>query len=58
MFKLHVHTDGDAFNPARDEVVRILREVAKRLESGEDFSHYRTLLDFYGNDCGRAKLEE
>lgn len=57
VFRLYIRADSDAFadNPAQ-EISRILRDVARRLEAGEDFGHFRTLLDLNGNDVGRAKL--
>lgn len=57
VFHLYIHTDNAAFDPnAKLEIARILRETAERLEDGESFRTYRTLLDTNGNDVGRAKL--
>lgn len=47
-FTLYVDTDNDA---------RILREVAKRVDRGDDISHCRTIFDVNGNDCGRFALK-
>ena len=58
-FRLSIHTGTDAFTRGeRDaEVARILQDIARRLEAGEDFSRYRTLLDINGNDDGRAAFK-
>jgi hypothetical protein len=56
-FQLALDCDNDAFadDPAA-EVARILRHVADRLDAGETFDDYQTLLDENGNDVGRARL--
>ena len=57
-FRLYIRTESDAFITDRGaEVSRLLRSVADRIESGEDFSHYRTLFDLNGNDVGRAAFK-
>ena len=50
---------NDAFSPDwKPEAARILREVADKLESGDDeyadWTLYRTLHDANGNDVGRV----
>jgi hypothetical protein len=66
-FKLTIDTDNAAFSDDDDdmhaddqkarETARILREVAARLERGDDFSMYQTLHDLNGNDVGRAAFK-
>lgn len=57
MFQLKIDTDNAAFEDDPGfEVARILRRIADKLENGEDFSKFRTVLDVNGNDVGRAKL--
>ena len=59
-FRLTINTDNAAFegqyqgDDHRFEVARILRDVADRLQRGEDFSFFETLRDINGNDVGRA----
>lgn len=56
MFQLHFDTSNEAFSdsPAR-EAARILRKVARRLESGETDGRIR---DVNGNTVGRFDLTE
>lgn len=58
-FRLEISTDNAAFEGELEklETARILREVAKRVEAGEDFDTYRTLRDINGNDVGRAAFK-
>lgn len=51
-----VNMDNDAFadTPAT-ELARILRDLAKHVERGED---YRTLMDSNGNKVGAFRIEE
>jgi hypothetical protein len=37
-------------------VSRILRDVAHRIDAGDDAGFYRTIRDINGNDIGRFKL--
>lgn len=58
MFTLKIETDNAAFGDGnitdeRYELARILREVAKRLESGEDSGAVR---DVNGNKVGQFSL--
>jgi hypothetical protein len=57
-FQLHVNTDNAAFedDPA-PELVRILRAVADRIESGDEYQMFRTIHDSNGNDVGRFALK-
>lgn len=64
MLTIKVDTDNDAFyddegeNNLREETVRILRNLANRIESGEDFSESsRTILDRNGNGVGGVRLD-
>jgi hypothetical protein len=56
-FRVQLACDNDAFagDPAK-EIAFILRELASRLDRGEDFDKYRNLLDRNGNIVGVAKL--
>lgn len=59
MFEIKLRTEGAAFDgTAPQEVARILRKIADRLDSDEwdGYDKYQTVLDLYGNDCGRWKL--
>lgn len=56
-FTLYIRTGSTAFDdPPNIETARILRDIAERLEAGEDFNFYETLQDINGNDVGRAKF--
>ncbi len=59
-FKLWIDTDNAAFeNDREQETARILRKIADDLDShADDFSMYRTLFDFNGNDLGRAAFKD
>jgi hypothetical protein len=57
-FLLNVRTSNDAFVPdPRPELVRILRDVAGRVEAGEEIHWFRTIHDANGNDVGRWALK-
>lgn len=58
MFSLHIDTNNDAFADGneRRETVRILREIAERLENGEDAEVFRSVLDSNGNVVARFKF--
>lgn len=56
-FDLAFDADNAAFDEdPRREVVRILREVAKRIERGDDTTLDLSVLDINGNVVGRFKL--
>mgnify|MGYP001273108800 FL=1 len=56
MFTLSISTDGSAFEGySGHEVARILRAVAKRVESGEEVDG--NIFDLNGNKCGEWSLE-
>jgi hypothetical protein len=58
-FALNITCNNDAFQPdAASEVIRILRDVANRMEQGDGAEFYRTIFDINGNDVGRFKLAE
>jgi hypothetical protein len=38
--------------------VRILRAVADRIESGDEYQMFRTIFDANGNDVGRFALKD
>jgi len=64
-FTLTISTENAAFEACgldvflcrEREVARILRDVADKLETGSDFSMFRTLFDINGNDVGRAAFK-
>jgi len=55
VFKLWFDTENVAFEDAKEvEVVRILREIANKIEqSGDVPGFYQTIRDINGNDIGR-----
>jgi len=56
MFSLQISTDGSAFEGfSGHEVARILRALAKRVESGEEVDG--NIFDLNGNKCGEWALE-
>jgi len=56
MFSLQISTDGSAFEGySGHEVARILRALAKRVESGEEVDG--SIFDANGNRCGEWSLE-
>lgn len=58
MFRLEFSTDNAAFDPLDGEVVRILREVADRIDRvGIDYGDRRTVHDLNGNTVGSFKVE-
>jgi hypothetical protein len=65
-FELFFNCDNAAFSgldehnaeTAATEIVRILREVASRIESGDTANAYRDVRDFNGNIVGKVKLHE
>jgi hypothetical protein len=56
-FKINIKTDNAAFSKEEGgphaEVARLLREVAERVENGED---YGSVMDINGNSVGRWTL--
>ena len=56
MFTLEIETTGSAFDGySGHEVARILRALAKRVESGEEVDG--SVFDLNGNKCGSWCLE-
>lgn len=56
MFTLQISTDGSAFEGfSGNEVARILRALAKKVESGEEVDG--SIFDLNGNRCGSWCLE-
>ena len=56
-FELFFSCDNAVFDDApMAEVSRILRDVAQRIDDGDDAGFYRTIRDINGNDIGRFKL--
>ena len=59
VFKLQLTTDNDAFYPdANEEIVRILRAVAERIENGDTFDTFRNIHDINGNIVGVFALKD
>ena len=58
-FQLFINCDNDAFADGNrdDEIVRLLRETADRIERGESFEMFQTLFDSNGNDVGRFAIK-
>lgn len=58
-FMLHFTADNAAFDPdPNPEIVRILREVADRIEQGDSFNKFRNVTDINGNIVGVFALKE
>lgn len=56
MFKIEIETGNAAFEDDRNmELARILRQIAERLENGEDAGR---VLDINGNKVGSFEIEE
>jgi hypothetical protein len=57
MFKIEIETGNAAFEDDNRnyELARILRQIAERLESGEDAGR---VLDINGNKVGSFEMEE
>ncbi|MFA5436896.1 MAG: hypothetical protein WC372_12730 [Candidatus Neomarinimicrobiota bacterium] len=56
MFKIEIETGNAAFEDDRNmELARILRQIAERLENGEDAGR---VLDINGNKVGSFEMEE
>ncbi len=45
-------------DPAQEEreIARVLRDIADKVERGEEMMFYQTIRDVNGNDIGRFKL--
>lgn len=57
-FRLTINCDNSAFDETPEqELARCLREVATRLERGEDFGHFRNISDANGNIVGQCALK-
>lgn len=54
-FSLRFDTDNDSFTDdnLRTEIARILREIAREIETGGEIRWYQTIFDANGNDIGR-----
>lgn len=58
-FKLHIDTQNDAFQPEpAQEIARLLREVADRIEREGVAWHYRNINDANGNPVGAFALKD
>ena len=56
MFRITMKTENAAFEDDRNmELARILRQIAERLENGEDAGR---VLDINGNKVGSFEMEE
>lgn len=58
-FSLSINCGNSAFNDCNmdDEIARILRDVANRIESKGCTGFYETINDNNGNDVGRFALK-
>jgi hypothetical protein len=58
-FTINMTCDNAAFDPyPGEEVARILRDIADRVELGWTDDTWQTIRDINGNDVGRWKLGE
>jgi hypothetical protein len=58
-FRVNIACDNAAFDPnPRAEIARILREIAKRVENGDDIMTYRNAYDINGNTVGTFALKD
>lgn len=58
-FRLHLDCDNAAFEDAPgEEIARILREAADRIESGDLPGGFTNLRDMNGNAVGAYRLRE
>jgi len=57
MFRVTIFTDNDAFTHD-DEVSRVLRGLARKVEELPSESFSGTLLDVNGNFCGTYEYSE
>ena len=57
MITIEINNSGSAFEEPREEVARILRELATQIEAGNNLYFLR---DYNGNTCGTVavKLED
>lgn len=54
IFKLYIRTGNAAFDENKsEEVARILREVADKIEANGVQRHFQSIRDINGNDVGR-----
>jgi len=54
-YSIQIETGNDAFQPdPAQEIARILRTLADKLEAGADLSEAITLRDYNGNNVGAA----
>lgn len=59
MFTVTIKTDNDAFDGSRakrEEIARILRNLAVRVEGSSEVFHACKLFDINGNTVGSATL--
>jgi len=54
MITIKIDTDNAAFEYERSEIARILREIADRIERGEEVNF---AMDYNGNKVGRVEYE-
>ncbi len=61
-FTLQFDTGNEAFGETpeqcNEEIVRILRTIAARIEDGDQFDTYRNIMDTNGNIVGIFALKE
>ena len=58
-FVVTIETDNAAFEDAGREIetARILRDIARRLDKGDDFDTRRLVFDANGNHAGFAQFK-
>jgi hypothetical protein len=65
LFTVNIKCDNSAFcdevgtseRSAAPELARILRDIARRLDNGDRYNTFRTILDVNGNDVGRFAIK-
>lgn len=57
-FRVYLECDNAAFaEDMRGEISSVLRDIAQRVEGGEDCSLFRSVYDSNGNVCGTFALK-
>jgi hypothetical protein len=57
-FTVKIDCGNAAFDPdPSPELARILRGIAERIERGDDYTMFQTILDANGNDVGRFAIK-
>ncbi len=57
-FTVRIRCDNAAFDRPHHEVARMLRDLAKRVETWQDDHAPMGMADVNGNQCGRAEWSD